>query len=393
VAFTGHMIDAAGRETPRFPAALESAVAARLRACVATWHAPVVFSSAASGSDLLMIEAALDTGAEVNIVLPFARDEFVRTSVAPAGAAWVPRFDRALASAARVMVASDEDYLGDDVLFAHAAVLVEGLARLRAGQLETTPRLMAVLDPTSPGLTGGTAEAVRHWRTFSDAVDVVDLAVLRGEGGATSGVASRAGLSPRDVAVPRASARELCSMLFADVAGYSRLRDAQLPRFQTLFWELAAGELDRLAAPARLANTWGDAIFAVFDTAGEAAGFALRLRERFAETDWAAAGIAAPLAIRIGLHAGVVFAGFDPVLGRHNYFGAGVTRAARIEPVTPPGLIYASEAFAATLAAREPTRRLEYVGAQALAKHYGELRLYRLEGPLATRGAPAAGME
>ena len=75
-----------------------------------------------------------------------------------------------------------------------------------------------------------------------------------------------------------------------------------------------------------------------------------------------------------------MFSGHDPVLGRENYFGAGVTRAARIEPVTPPGLVYASEAFAATLAAQGRQWSLEYVGTLKLAKQYGESRLYRLEG-------------
>ncbi len=115
VAFTGHMIDVHDRLEPRFPAALEPAVASALRERAARWHAPVLFASAACGADLLMLEAALDAGAEVNVVLPFAREEFVRTSVAPAGAHWVERFDVALARASRVILATSEGYLGDDV--------------------------------------------------------------------------------------------------------------------------------------------------------------------------------------------------------------------------------------------------------------------------------------
>jgi hypothetical protein len=48
--------------------------------------------------------------------------------------------------------------------------------------------------------------------------------------------------------------------------------------------------------------------------------------------------------------------------------------------VTQPGTVYASEAFAATLAAaggREFT--LEYIGRMPLAKAYGESRIYRLD--------------
>jgi len=37
------------------------------------------------------------------------------------------------------------------------------------------------------------------------------------------------------------------------------------------------------------------------------------------------------------------------VLKRVNYFGAHVSRAARIEPVTPEGCVYVTETFAAFL--------------------------------------------
>ena len=96
--------------------------------------------------------------------------------------------------------------------------------------------------------------------------------------------------------------------------------------------------------------------------------------------DWKAAGLSDTSQIRIALHAGPVFRGFDPIMGRDGYFGASVTRTARIEPVTPPGMVYASEAFAATLTASGPTGcALEYVGMLALAKGYGESRIYRLD--------------
>ena len=57
-----------------------------------------------------------------------------------------------------------------------------------------------------------------------------------------------------------------------------------------------------------------------------------------------------------------------------------VTRAARIEPVTQPGTVYASEAFAAALAAGgQGGFTLEYIGRLPLAKAYGESTIYRLD--------------
>jgi class 3 adenylate cyclase len=63
----------------------------------------------------------------------------------------------------------------------------------------------------------------------------------------------------------------------------------------------------------------------------------------------------ADLNLRIALHAGPVYEFNDPVTGSRSYSGTHVSRAARIEPVTPPGQVYASKAFAALAAARGVT--------------------------------------
>jgi class 3 adenylate cyclase len=55
-------------------------------------------------------------------------------------------------------------------------------------------------------------------------------------------------------------------------------------------------------------------------------------------------------------------------------------RAARIEPVTPPGMVYASEAYAATLASTgQRDYVLEYIGTLPLAKGYRDSRIHRLD--------------
>src|SRR5438132_10204405 len=163
VAFAGHMIDAPNRPVPRFPAALAPAVEAALRHRLARFHAPIVYTSAACGADLIFIEAALAIGAEVNVVLPFDRMDFIRTSVAPGGDGWAARFDHALARVARVIMATEERYLDDDVLFEHAAMLLEGLCVLRAAQLETSPVLLCVVDAAAPGRVGGTRASHERW--------------------------------------------------------------------------------------------------------------------------------------------------------------------------------------------------------------------------------------
>ena len=386
VAFAGHMIDAPARASPRFPAALAPAVRAAIDRHLADLEHPIVFSSAACGSDLLFIEAALARNAEVNVVLPFDRDDFVGTSVAIGGDEWVRRFDAALARVNRVIMATEENHLGDDALFEHAAELVEGLSRLRAAQLETAPSMLCVLDQSSDGGVGGTHSAYARWSRLLGPPVVIDLRVLReatslsvppADTGEDKKAHRRAGIDPFAIERPP---RAWKSMMFADFAGFSQVHDTFAPLFHQRFLAIAAAQIDEASVKPLDAKTWGDGLYVVFAMPQDAADFALGFLERTLKIDWTAAGLPSTSRIRIALHAGPVFRGFDPVMDREHFFGASVTRAARIEPVTQPGTVYASEAFAATLAASgQQGFALEYVGRLPLAKSYGESTIYRLD--------------
>ena len=56
------------------------------------------------------------------------------------------------------------------------------------------------------------------------------------------------------------------------------------------------------------------------------------------ETRWAKLGLPEGMNLRVAIHAGPVYLGQDPVTGNTTCFGSNVNRAARIEPITPPGL-------------------------------------------------------
>jgi hypothetical protein len=107
--FSGHMIDAPGREPPRFPPDAEPlaahAVGAVLQA-VAAGPADLAICGGASGGDLLFAEAALARGCPLSLYLPFEAARFIETSVGFAGGDWVARFEHVLA-AARADVMTD----------------------------------------------------------------------------------------------------------------------------------------------------------------------------------------------------------------------------------------------------------------------------------------------
>lgn len=381
--FTGHMIDAAGRAQARFPARLEPAVAAAIEAAVAANDVGFGYCSAACGADILFAEQMLARGGEVDVVLPFRREDFVKTSVAFAGADWAGRFDRVLERAASVSYCVEESHLGDDVLYAYAAELTAGLAALRAAQLESEAILVAVAEPGDDGSVGGTAGNVRHWQAQGRRAVVVDLRALRD---ANPGATAAAGSAPRKSAAEEErpaglpwGRRQIRTMLFADMEGYSKLREHETPQFFVHF----LGAIERVMAAAGdrpvFGNTWGDGLYLVFESATQGAGFALRLRDEIAHTDWAGAGLPAEMNIRIGMHTGPVFRTLDPIIKQENFFGSHVTRAARIEPVAAPGSVYVSEQMAAALAASGTAEfACDYLGLVNLAKQYGAGRIYRL---------------
>lgn len=382
VAFTGHMIDAPERPTARFPPAIEAAVAEAIAGTLDRLGAGFGYCSAASGGDLLFVEAMLARGGEVHVLLPFGRDEFVRTSVAPAGEAWTARFHAALERATTVRQVTSEGYLGDDSLFAYTNDLVAGAAILRARQLETEIRCVAALDATADGDRGGAAETAERWRRRGAPLDVVDLARLRRESGAGRGDGTRATRAAPDagtVGSRPGMRRQVKTMLFADVVGFSGLGEAQAPSFFADFMGHVAGLIrDQRPAPA-FCNTWGDGLFVVFDDLLPAADFALRLRDTVRDTDWPARGLPAGLSIRIGMHAGPVYPALDPILDRTNFFGTHVNLAARIEPVTAPGSVFLSDQAACLLAATGSDEvACDYLGFTELAKKFGGSALYRL---------------
>lgn len=363
--FTGHMIDAPGRASPRFPASREAEIRAAIEREIDSLDLKIGYSSAACGGDLLFIEAMLARGAEVNIVLPFAKVDFLATSVAFAGGGWVARFESALERASDVQFVTAERHLGDDRLFGFANRFMSGLALLRARSFSSEPWLIAHWDG-GEGLTGGAADAVARW-PLPQQVRIVGGGAR--PGGAPAVEAGR-------------STRAIKCLLFADFVGFSKLSEEDTPGFVELLRRVS----DRMAALGRKAeflNTWGDAIFAVLGTAEEMVGYALDLRASLRDAR-ATEGVPSHVDLRTGLHAGPVFEVTDPLTGRPNLYGAHVNRAARIEPITVPGEIYASEQFVALLLSETAGRRgpepweIEYVGTLSLAKAYGDQKLYHL---------------
>jgi class 3 adenylate cyclase len=388
LAFTGHMIDAPARREAglpeRFPAdpALEEAVRRAIDRELAELNAAVGYGSAACGSDILFAEAMLARGAELHLVLPYDRDDFYRTSVdfgAEEWSGWRDRCDRVLAAATEVHYATREPYLGDDVLLAFQSAIIQGLARARARQLDLEPHALGVLDPAAAALVGGTADFLQRWAAGGGEARVIDLTTLRAAVTGASAPSTGIEVRPAPASAAPGPRREVRAMLFADVKNFSRLREDQLPAFCLAFLPAVAEVLQGSAKPPLFQNTWGDGLFLVFESVEECADFAMRLLDRIGGMEWEKQGLPRDTTVRMGLHAGPVYPHEDPIIRRRGFFGSHVNRAARLEPVTPPGCAFTSEQFAALLClAPGHPFTCEYVAVETLAKGYDRCPLYRL---------------
>lgn len=387
IVFAGHMIDRQGRDEARFPDKLENAVAKQIRAKIDMLNPGFGFSSAACGSDILFLEAMLERGAEVSIVLPFNEEEFVRDSVeiGPKAKTWRERFDRVSVGAARVITASNQRLEIGGVSYEFCNQLLLGLAAIRCRQLDSALVPLAVWNGKVGDGPGGAASAVANWRLLGHKPVIVDLprlerrkrtaapkraeGVLQSKTSADSATHSKLGRF----------ASRIVTILFADAVGFSKLGESEVPRFVQHFLGAIAKLSEKFASSIVTKNTWGDGLYFVFADVDAAGQFALELADLVATTNWSRKGLLTGLNLRIGLHSGPVYEFDDPITGKPNQIGSHVNRAARIEPITPAGQVYASEAFAALAAAcRTSNFTCDYVGQTPMAKGYGTLPTYHV---------------
>jgi class 3 adenylate cyclase len=238
---------------------------------------------------------------------------------------------------------------------------------------------VAVWDGRKGDGNGGTASTLDRWKADELDIEVIPLdRILVSAGMAAPERTEEPPVeSTADGAAPN-FVPDILGLLFADAVGFSKLREDEVPGFVRHFLGIVGELADRSEHQPLFRNTWGDGIYMVFQHAAGAGSFALELSRLIDRTDWHAKGLR-DLKLRIGVHAGPVYRCMDPVTHAHNYMGAHVSRAARIEPITPPGHVYASQAFAALASvARGTGFTSEYVGQIGMAKHYGVFPTYVL---------------
>ena len=396
VAFTGHMMDRPDRPSPRFIAKDEERVTLAIRKKLETLNARIGFSSAACGGDIIFLEEMLARGGEIHIVLPYAVAQFKKDCLVGfmenRGRKWLPRFERVWKRARSRVILGDRRARDNSMASEYCNRTVLGLGHLRAKSLATRLTLVALWDGWSGDAPGGTRSMVKLATSLK--VKIEYLPELRPT--EVSQVLDAAQPPPGTGSQPSHSSddppQEICAILFADVMRFSKLDETKLPDFISGYLQPLAGLIQQARhggyGPLDY-NTWGDGLFCVFDSMRHAGQFALELQRLTISGKWRLKGGADQLKLRIALHAGPVYRIPDPVFPKDTFMGTNLNRAARMEPVTPPGEVYCSQAFAA-LAATEGAEDFvcEYVGKRKLPKHAGTHPMYGLKPRSATKRKP-----
>lgn len=367
--YTGHLIAPEG-VTGRFPAHAEARVAADIHDELARRDIGYGYGSLACGADTLIAELLLEREAQVDVVLPFETATFVKESVAIGGVTWLHRFENCL-KRARLIHATDGEYVGDPEVFAYASRLAMGLAILRAQQLASEPIQLAVWDGLETPEIAGCFADIQTWQSQG-----LKTITVRSNGNLAPG-APKTGSRGRSY--PSMPVRKVRAIMFGDFYGFSRLSDRQMLNFYGKVMKRVAAALDEFGGDIAARNTWGDGLFVVFNEIGAAARCAMQIQSILTGLDLPSFGLPASLGLRLGLDAGAVFEIQDPILKSLSFTGTHINRTARLEPSTPPGEVYVTEAFAALFTLIKDKEFIcEYVGLMQAAKNYGRLRTYLL---------------
>jgi class 3 adenylate cyclase len=389
VFFTGHMIDRPGRASARFPQSMVPQVTQRIAAEVQAADVTEGFASAASGGDILFLEATMSRGGRAHVTLPCRIDDFRKDCVAVVpGSDWVARFDRLLEKAASVEILGDQ-YASENAAASECCSrIMVGLAARSALTKGEQPIVLALWDGRPGDAWGGTHSIVQfclqqgfkvRWMQDLVAGAAVETRELAPTAPGTSS-AIRHDTSLRE------APQDICAVVFADAVGFSKLRERDVPAFMRHYLGCAMQALQTWGIVPLVKNTWGDGLYLVFGSVRDAGLFALTFRDLVVSTNWQQLGIYYPQSVRIGMHAGPLYRIYDALLGQWSYTGAHVTHTARLEPSVDPGKVFASLAFVA-LAASERVSEFTCTpaGRRQLVKNAGEFNVFEL---LRTQPAP-----
>lgn len=348
----GHMIDHPLRPVPRFQNEYAGAVKQALAGIVKTLNARIGYTSLACGSDILFAEVIREIGGEINIFLPFSKEDFLETSVRFAGEEWVKRFDQ-VASNTTLHYLTREAYMGNDDLFAFHGRVLFGLAILRGRMLHSEPYLLTILSERDrTRKEGGTRDLMKLW-PFPGRTQNIDPSTLLPPDPVTKN-------TTQPPSPPPPPNREVLFMAKISFEG------PLLPEAQRLARKMEAemsGEIMSLYDSEQ-------SITAGFNSSYRALAFCRSLIQDMERK-------ASQIKYKVGMHAGPVM--IEKKEGRKVMTGTHADILHGIYELATQGSIYASEPCAASLVLDSASLAFIHTGAVQFPEPLGMQSLYRVD--------------
>jgi serine/threonine protein kinase len=385
VVFAGHQFDSSDHAGPRFLYQTMS----KVREAIAEWldrrKAHIAFCSAATGVDLLFIEALLERGREIHIVLPF--DELPRhgeTVILNASPSDPDRLQAVLKQAASVTHAVRGGTPASPQLLSFAEHVLFGLAHHHARSIGATLAGLAMWDGTAPCGKPGAANSVTWRRRRCPVTQINPLKFYDAARKPTPRFPQHQGpvLADRTASPAQDDYR---AFLFVDASnpdGPDQQRGAD-----PLPLDLISRTMEGLSAPPLTSSVSDGGLCLVFSTMADAVRGARRLIAELAsppDSSLEADSCSQPL---LTLHVGL--REHDETSQKFNAPEVQLNRITRLESVPATGRIYASQSFAALAAATGLDEfHCRDLGAIPIKGSHSTERLFLLQNDLPCATAP-----
>ncbi len=173
--------------------------------------------------------------------------------------------------------------------------------------------------------------------------------------------------------------RTTASILFLDVQGFSCLNESEVKCFfEEILKDLVYTIVNKYRDVIDDINTWGDGLIIITKEPYKMARLALDIRDFYRNYDWVDKRMP-KLFVRIALHHGVVYTGFDHFREIKGVIGTEVTLGARLEPIVEPNQIWCTNEFKVLIKQSvDDNIHFDPLGNKDFAKDHGEYKTYRL---------------
>ena len=179
--------------------------------------------------------------------------------------------------------------------------------------------------------------------------------------------------------------KHTAAILFSDIEESSRMNKMQSLKFKEVEKEILIALMKKIASDSILYfDHLGDGYLFLIKTPTDAVKAALFLRDSFKKCNWSQHGLPDDINIRCSLHIGEIdICEYEsPITDGEkikSLVGENIVVSARIEPVTPPSRIWATEEFKNLLINPPSGVEIVDIGVRQLAKKWGARKLYDIK--------------